>query len=94
MFSLHVYAGKTIRITVKTDEHTATGIGYSVEGRASGTLGRTYHGRGVTNKEYVFGYRKHTIMGININCGSSILTKDSTIILVMKGDKCINIVGE
>jgi len=88
LFSLNAFAEEKIKITVKTNEKTAAGIGYSVAGRDLGGLGKTYSGKGPTNKKYVFGYRKHSIYGSNVTCGEQILTKDSTIILVTQGDKC------
>jgi hypothetical protein len=94
LLSFQSYADNIIRITVKTSENTAAGIGYSVEGRNSGTLGKSYTGKGVKNKEYVFGYRKNSIAGANIECGSVTLTKDTTITLITKGDKCLSVIEE
>lgn len=94
LFSLQTFAENTIRITVKTSEHSVAGIGYSVDGQRSGTLGKSYTGKGVKNKEYVFGYRKHSIAGVNVSCGTRVLTKDTTVTLVTKGDKCLSIIDE
>lgn len=92
LFSMQVFAESMIRITVKTEEHSAAGVGYIVEGKKSGTLGKSYTGSGAKNKEYVFGFRKNSIYGSNINCGSMVLTKDTTIVLISKEDKCQSIV--
>ncbi len=88
LFSLSAFADDIIHITVKTTETTAAGIGYLVEGKAAGGLGKTYTGQGTKNKQYVFGYRKSLVTGTNIFCGTRVLTKDSTVTLVTKGEKC------
>jgi hypothetical protein len=94
LFSFQTYADDTIRITVKTSENAAAGIGYSVGGKNSGTLGKSYTGKGTKNQEYAFGYRKNSIMGTDIKCGSITLTKDTTITLVTQGDKCLSVVED
>jgi hypothetical protein len=88
LFSIQVFAESTINITVKTDEKLAAGIGYTVEGKESGGAGKSYVGKGPRNKTYSFGYRKKSIKGANISCGSLILTKDSNVSLLMTNNKC------
>ena len=94
LFSLQIYADNKIRIIVKTNEKTAAAIGYSVEGITSGALGKFHAGKGSKNKVYKFGYRKHSILGVDIACGTLILTKDSTITLIAQGDKCLSVVTD
>lgn len=86
--STEIFANDTIRIQVKTNERTAAALGFAVEGRKCGTAGKSYDGKGPTNKKYVFGYRRHTLFGADIICGSQVLTKDSTVTLVVLGDSC------
>jgi len=94
VLSLQIFAENTIRITVKTEERTAAGIGYSVEGKIAGSIGKSYTGKGLKNKKYLFGYRKISISGTNISCGTKTLTKDTTITLVTQGDKCQSVINE
>ncbi|CAM4399872.1 MAG: hypothetical protein LEGION0403_FIIPPAGN_02104 [Legionella sp.] len=94
LFSLQALAEERIRITVKTKEYTAAGIGYSVDGQRSGAIGKSYSGKGSKNRTYVFGYRKNSIVGANITCGSRVLTKDTTVTLVTKGEQCLSVIEE
>ncbi|KTD67634.1 hypothetical protein Lsan_0293 [Legionella santicrucis] len=87
-FSTDVFANDTIRVHVKTNEKTAAALGFVVEGKKSGTAGKSYSGRGPSNKKYVFGFRKHTVFGDDVICGSKTLTKDTTVTLVVLGDNC------
>ncbi|KTD11750.1 hypothetical protein Lgra_1208 [Legionella gratiana] len=86
--STEIFANDTIRVHVKTNEKTTAALGFVVEGKKSGTAGKSYSGKGPSNKKYVFGYRKHTPFGADIICGSTTLTKDSTVTLVVLGDNC------
>lgn len=88
LFSLHVFAADTISISVKTNEKTAAAIGYTVGGKKSGGAGKSYVGKGPKNKTYAFGYRKKSVKGANISCGSLMLTKNSNVTLITKGNKC------
>lgn len=92
LFSLHAFSENIIRITVKTSEHSVAGIGYLVDGQRSGAIGKSYTGKGIKNKKYIFGYRKNSITGANVSCGSRVLTKDTTVTLVTKGDKCLSLI--
>lgn len=83
-----IFADDTIRIHVKTNERTAAALGFVVDGKKSGNAGKSYAGKGPTNKKYVFGYRKHSVFGTDVICGSRTLTKDSTVTLVVLGDNC------
>lgn len=87
-FSCHALANDTIEITVKTDEKTAAGIGYSVKGKNFGSVGRSYKGEGPGNKQYTFGYKKDSLAGKNISCGTLILTKNTLVNLIMEKNTC------
>lgn len=78
---------ETIQVKVNTKEKNVAALGFSVEGRESGSPGRFYSGKGPKNKEYRFGYRR-ALYSKNITCGSLVLTKDSLITLVIKEDQC------
>ncbi len=93
LFSMQVSAADIIKVTVKTSEKAAVAIGFTVEAREFGTLGKTYKGKGPVNKEYRFGYKKDSIFGDNVDCGSLTLTKDSTIILIKQDNKCTSLPG-
>lgn len=93
LISLQTFAGDKITITVKTSEKTAAGIGYSVGGKESGGSGKSYSGKGPINQRYKFGYRKNSIHGPNIPCGALTLIKNSSIILVTKGNKCQSVIN-
>jgi hypothetical protein len=93
LFSLQTYADNRISIQVKTSEKTAAGIGYSVGGKELGGSGKSYSGKGPINQRYLFGYRKNSANGPNIQCGSLILTKNSSVTLVTKGNKCQSVLN-
>jgi hypothetical protein len=93
LFSLPTLAEKVINITVKTSDTSAIAIGYSVVGKSTGTVGKSYSGTGPKDKKYSFGYRRQ-IHGSNIICGDLTLTKDSVITLVTKNNKCTSIISQ
>jgi hypothetical protein len=93
LFSFQAYAADVIKVTVKTNERNAVAIGFTVDSREFGTLGKSYSGKGPVNKEYRFGYKKDSLFGDNVDCGSLTLTRDSTIVLMNQNDKCIAILG-
>jgi hypothetical protein len=80
------HADDTIKVTV-TATGKAMAVGYQVEGARLGGLGKTYSGQGPVNKKYSFGYRKYAL-GADIACGSIILSKNSMVKLVSKGEQC------
>ena len=87
-FSIQVLANDSIRVHVKTNEKTAAALGFTVDGKKSGTLGKSYLGKGPVNRKYIFGYRKNSALGPDVLCGSQVLTKDSIVILVTANDRC------
>lgn len=91
--AFHANAGKNIKVTVKTSEKNAAAIGFTVDNRNSGSLGRNHTGEGPKGMLYRFGYKKHTPFGDNISCGSMILTENSTVTLLLQGDQCISILS-
>lgn len=91
LFSVQAFAADPIKINVKTNEKTAQGIGYSVDGEESGGAGKSYSGTGPKNKLYKFGYRT-TAQGEDIRCGTVKLTKNSNVTLVVKRGKCHSVV--
>lgn len=93
LFSLQVFATETIKVTVKTSENNAVAIGFTVDEKEFGTLGRTYVGKGPKDKEYRFGYKKDSLFGDNIDCGTLTLTQNSTIVLINQNNKCSSILG-
>ena len=86
LFCLQAHADDMIKVTVVATEK-AMAVGYQVEGKRVGGLGKTYSGKGPVNKKYSFGYRKHPI-GADISCGSIILSKSSKVKLITKGEQC------
>ncbi len=92
VFTCHAFADDLIEITViATDK--AMAVGFLVEGKKLGGLGKTYSGKGPVNREYFFGYRKNVFRGSDIPCGSSVLNKNSKVQLVTKGGSCYTIVN-
>lgn len=71
----------------------AGAVGYLVEGKSSGGLGSYYSGKGPSSKRYVFGYRKQAIGGEDISCGSAILSKNSQVKLIVKGNQCYTVIN-
>jgi hypothetical protein len=90
--SSYAFNAGTINVTVSTNDSTAAGIGYSVNGKKIGGAGKTYTGKGPVNGNYAFGYRKHSAQGKNVSCGSHTLTKDSQVFLITNGNKCRSVV--
>lgn len=80
--------GETINITVTIHAKDVAGVGYSVEGKESGEAGNSHSGVGPSNKTYSFGYRKRPKLDENIPCGSTQLTKDSKVTLIVEGEHC------
>jgi hypothetical protein len=93
LFSSQICAQNIIQVTVTTTEKAAAGIGFSVEGKNRGGMGKSYEGTGPQNKQYTFGYRKKSIVGVNISCGTLTLTKNSKVVLVSKNDKCHSVLN-
>ncbi|MCE0721679.1 MULTISPECIES: hypothetical protein [Legionella] len=92
-FSIQAFANDTIKVHVKTNEKTAAALGFTVEGKRSGSRGKIHSGKGPVNREYLFGYRKNSAFGPDVLCGSKVLTKDSTVTLVIAGDQCSIVVN-
>lgn len=88
--SWHVFAEDIIRVTVTATDR-AVAVGYLVEGKKLGGLGKSYTGTGPINKKYSFGYRTNPI-GSDIPCGSILLNKHSKVKLVTKGEHCYTVV--
>lgn len=86
--SFPVFASDSIKITVKTAEKNAVAIGFTVDKQDYGALGKSYTGTGPRNKEYFFGYKKDSIFGENIFCGTLILDQNATVILIHQNDGC------
>lgn len=86
LFCWQAYADDMIKVTVVATEK-AMAVGYQVEGKRVGGLGKSYSGNGPVNKKYSFGYRK-TPIGADIPCGSLVLSKNSKVKLITKGNQC------
>lgn len=91
LLSMPVFAADTISISVTTTEKSAAALGYSVDGKRSGGPGKSYLGKGPRNKMYSFGYRKNSVKGVNVACGTLILTQDSRVTLTTNGNKCTSV---
>lgn len=92
LFSLQSVASTTIRVNVRTNEPKASALGFSVDGKRTGGIGRSFSGRGPVNRTYLFGYKTKAPQRTNVSCGSHVLTKDSTVTLVTQGNRCQSIV--
>ncbi|RUR07230.1 hypothetical protein ELY15_12365 [Legionella sp. km772] len=92
LFSGQNFADDLIEITVVATDK-AMAVGYLVEGKKLGGLGKTYSGKGPVNKQYFFGYRKNALSGRDISCGSVVLNKSTKVQLVTKGKQCYAIVN-
>lgn len=90
--SFQVIATSTIQVTVMATDKAAA-VGYLVEGKRLGGLGKSYLGHGPVNKKYSFGYRKSAFSGVDISCGSQVLNKDSKVQLVVNGEECHSVVN-
>lgn len=81
-----------IEITVIATDKAAA-VGYLVEGKKSGGLGKIYSGKGPTNKQYFFGYREKILAGKDVRCGSIVLNKSSKVQLITKGEHCYTLIN-
>jgi len=84
------YAAKTITVTVTVDSKiakkmTVIGTGFSVNGKSSGGAGKRTTKTGPAGANYSFGFRSYRN---DISCGSSVLNKNSMVILYYVGNKC------
>jgi len=87
IFTFSAFA-EEITVSVATNDPTAAAIGFTVNGKESGGAGKSYTGNGPSNQKYSFGFRKKSVRGKNIRCGSLKLTKNSNIVLTKKGNRC------
>ncbi len=78
----------TIKVTVRTTDINAAGIGFHVDGKKLGGPGTFYTCSGPKHKTYSFGYRKTFPHGPDVACGSLVLHQDSEVTLVMKNNQC------
>ena len=92
LFTFQAFA-EQITVTVTTNDPTAAAIGYTVKGKESGGSGTSYTGHGPSNQTYAFGFRKTSVKGKNISCGSAMLTKNSNVTLVTKGNRCHSVIS-
>lgn len=92
LISFCASAADTIKITVKTNADAAA-IGFEVGGNKSGGLGKSYSGKGPSNKEYSFGFKKGTIFGDSIYCGTLLLDQNCSINLIYQDNKCIAVLS-
>lgn len=90
--SYHLFAGDTIQVTVTAIDKAAA-VGFLVDGRRIGGLGKTYSGHGPINKKYSFGYRTSAFSGVDIPCGSTVLNKNSKVKLIIKEGQCHSLVN-
>lgn len=87
-FTANGFAEDIIEITV-TMADKAAAVGYLVEGKRVGGLGKSYSGKGPVHKIYSFGYRKNALTGADIPCGSLTLDKNTKVTLVTQGEQCL-----
>jgi len=92
LISLQATAADVIKVTVKTKEKNAVAVGFKVDGRETGTLGKSFTGKGPINKEYSFGYKKDSLFGDKVPCGFLTLQQDSTVTMVYQDDHCISVI--
>lgn len=86
--SIQSFADETIKVTVKTNDKRVAAIGFSVEKKDSGSLGKSHTGKGPKDKTYQFGYKLDSVFGPNVDCGALVLTRDSVVTLIKEGGKC------
>lgn len=87
-FAALSFASNKIFVEVFTDYKDAAAIGYKVKGKNHGSLGRRMKGSGPVDELYHFGIRCKSIFGDDLGCGSLLLTKNSTIQLMVSGEEC------
>lgn len=91
--AMQTFAGETIKVTVKTKDKKAAAIGFSVEKKESGSLGKSYTGKGPKDKEYQFGYKLDSVFGPSVYCGALVLTQNSVVNLIKQDGQCQSILG-
>ncbi len=88
LFAVAGFADSLIDVTVISTDKAAA-VGFLVEGKRVGGLGKSYSGKGPVNKQYFFGYRKSAFSRTDIHCGSIVLDKSTKVQLVTKGEECL-----
>lgn len=94
LFALSAHATQSINVTVKTNEKSAIAVGFSVEGRHLGGLGKAFSAKGPSQKEYTFGFKKDSIFGENIACGSLLLKKNTTVLMIYQNNQCVSLIQD
>jgi len=62
-------------------------IGFSVNNKDRGSLGRSTKKSGPANAKYAFGFKG---TAGSISCGTAVLKRDSVVLLYFKNKRCIN----
>lgn len=83
------FASDKITIEVFTDYKKAAAIGFKVNDKQHGSLGKHTKGSGPADQTYFFGMKRGSVFGKNINCGSLRLSKNSKISLVLTDEVCL-----
>lgn len=87
-FCTPIWALGNIQVKVETDYKRAAAIGFKVDGKEYGALGKSYSGVAPADKLYRFGLRKDSIFGSNLDCGALLLTHNARVNLVVVDDVC------
>jgi len=83
-------AARTITVVAGVDKQTARSmvvyaVGFSVNNKGHGSLGTRTKKTGPAGAKYSFGFKSGRG---DISCGSSVLTKDSVVIMSYNGRTC------
>ncbi|MDX1902343.1 MAG: hypothetical protein SFW66_10160 [Gammaproteobacteria bacterium] len=90
-FSLASYA---IQVDVQSTSKDVAALGFTVDGKNHGSMGKKYHATGMPVGVYSFGIRANSIFGKDVACslngqGSVTLQRDTTAVLDYDGNQCI-----
>lgn len=91
VFSHKSHAKKSISVTVGVEKQLAKriqvlGLGFMVNNKRRGGMGIRTTKSGPAHAKYSFGFKQYR--GSQVSCGSSVLTKDSDVVLYYQGNRC------
>ncbi|MBA3661975.1 MAG: hypothetical protein H0W64_09615 [Gammaproteobacteria bacterium] len=86
-FAVETYA---IQVKVKTNSKQVSALGFSVQGKKYGMLGKSYENKNVPPGVYTFGFRAGKDVACKTASGKKKVTlkKNTTAILKYNGTKC------
>jgi hypothetical protein len=82
-----------INVSIQTPSQEVSALGFTVDGKNHGGMGRSYTGKNMPAGNYSFGIRIHGVFGTDVPCyvndkRSVMLNQDATVMLQYSNNKC------